>query len=157
VWDVASGTELKKLERRNCNMYAFAFSPDGERLAVGYEDPLAVVWDTKEARSLLEVPTKRCVRSVAFTSDGKALVTGDYLGTDKLWNLETGEERAAFVGHTLPVNSVVITPDDKILATGAEDHLIKLWDAATGKLRVTLPRQRGMVRALALTADGKTL
>ncbi|MBD2080618.1 FHA domain-containing protein [Leptolyngbya sp. FACHB-17] len=51
------------------------------------------------------------VRGVAFSSDGKLLVSG---GTDKsilLWNLVTGQQVRTFEGHKLAVNAVSYSAD----------------------------------------------
>ena len=40
------------------------------------------------------------VFSVAFSPDGKTVVSGSYDKNIKLWNVETGQEIKTLVGHT---------------------------------------------------------
>jgi WD40 repeat protein len=69
------------------------------------------------------------VRSVAFSPDGKTLVSGSWDKTIKLWDVKTGKERATLKGHTEIVWSVAYSPDGKTLASGSYDKTIKLWAA----------------------------
>jgi WD40 repeat protein len=71
------------------------------------------------------------VWSVAFSPDGKRLVTGSFGGIAKLWDAATGQEMGALKGHSDGVRSVIFSPDGKRIATGCLDGTIRLWDAAT--------------------------
>ena len=72
---------------------------------------------------------------MCFSPDGKTLVSGSADCTIKLWDVATGQERAALKGHTSAVQSIAFSPDGKTLASGSEDKTIKLWDVATGQER----------------------
>jgi WD40 repeat protein len=74
------------------------------------------------------------VFSVAFSPDGKSIVSGDDSGTIKLWNIMTGEVIHTFVGHSKRVNSVALSPDGTRIVSGSDDHTIKLWDVKTGEM-----------------------
>lgn len=72
------------------------------------------------------------VTSVAFSRDGKYILTGSLDKTAKLWDAVTGAEVRTFSGHTGSVESVAFSPDGKYVLTGSSDKTAKLWDAATG-------------------------
>ena len=74
------------------------------------------------------------VRSIAWSPDGKTLVSGCTDKTVKLWDAATGKMLASLQGYTEDVYSVAWSPDGKTLASGSRDRTIRLWDAATGKL-----------------------
>jgi general transcriptional corepressor TUP1 len=65
-----------------------AVSPDGCLVAVGYSDNFVRLWDLQTGQ-LIEhlVGHISSVHSVAFTPDGKGLVSGSEDGTLKYWNL----------------------------------------------------------------------
>jgi WD40 repeat protein len=73
------------------------------------------------------------VLSVAFSPDGKRLVTGSFDKKVKLWDAATGRELLTLQGHTDAVWSVAFSPDGRRLATASEDRTVKLWDATTGQ------------------------
>jgi general transcriptional corepressor TUP1 len=65
-----------------------AVSPDGSLVAVGYSDNIVRLWDF-QTRQLVEclVGHNDDIFTVAFTPDGKGLVSGSADGTLKHWNL----------------------------------------------------------------------
>src|SRR5258708_1089226 len=57
------------------------------------------------------------VSSVAFSSDGKRVVTGSYDNTARVWDALVGLEILNIKGHTNYVNSVCFSPDGKRIVT----------------------------------------
>ena len=72
------------------------------------------------------------VNSVAFSSDGEALVSGSDDKTVKLWDMQTGGAVKTFFGHTQLVRSVSISMDCATIVSGSFDKTIRLWGAQTG-------------------------
>jgi WD40 repeat protein len=73
----------------------------------------------------------RPVISVAFSPDGKRVLTGSFDKTARLWDAETGKEIRSFVGHTDTVVSVAFSPDGKRVLTGGSKTA--LWDTEVRK------------------------
>ena len=109
------------------------------------------------------------IRTVAFSPDGRTLVSGseraiaDRLGGEiALWD---PQERA--LKQTLPgmysgdVVALAFSPDGKTLAAASggpmEPGVVKLWDMSNQLVRQTLRGRRGYVNAVAFAPDGKTL
>lgn len=82
------------------------------------------------------------VASVAFSPDGETLASASMDGSVRVWNVETGQQRAVLEGYGadimrrtgLPeeysedIPSVDFSPDGNTIATGSFDHTIRLWD-----------------------------
>jgi WD40 repeat protein len=73
------------------------------------------------------------VWSVSYSPDGETLASGSLDQTIKLWDVQTGKERATLKGHTNWVNSVAHSPDGRTLASGSNDATIKLWGVLTAQ------------------------
>jgi WD40 repeat protein len=96
------------------------------------------------------------VRAATFSLDGKTLVTGADDKTVRVWDVDTGKEKAAFRGHAEPVVFVACGPDGKSVASVSKDGALKLWDVRAGKEIPTLKHQKG-VRCAAFSPDAKYL
>ena len=110
------------------------------------------IWQSPAA-----IPHKELVVSVSFSSDSKLLASASYDGTIKLWDVETGEKKAAFSEHTGKIQCVSFSPDGKLLASVSEDKIIKIWDATTGRTKASLSGHMGNIRCVSFGPDGKLL
>jgi len=95
------------------------------------------------------------VYSVAFSPDGKQLVSGSHDKTIKLWDVTTGREIKTFSG--LPPSTIItvcFSPDGKQILSGSFDG-IKLWDVATGREIRTFIGHDNPVYAVSFSPDGR--
>ncbi len=155
VVEVAAGKAKATLPPFPDSVELMAFTPDGTRLAVVADGPLrrmtarapgerpspsvvpgkVQLWDIAEAKlvTTFDGHTDR-ITALAFSADGKRLITGSLDKTARLWDVKSGKSEHTFDGHQLAVSAVALRPDGKRLATGGLDNLIKLWDVDTRKL-----------------------
>jgi WD domain, G-beta repeat len=101
------------------------------------------------------------VSSVAFSPDGKTLLSGSHDGTLILWDVVTGRQLRSIEGHRqhdrpFAVLSVAFSPDGKMLLSASEDNTLRLWDASTGaELRVF--READFSHEAVFSPDGKMI
>lgn len=92
--------------------------------------------------------------ALAYSPDGKMIVTAGVGRALVLWDAATGKELRAFGGSAQP-RDVVFSPDGKMIATSRGAG--QLWDVATGKMLRELKNRQTWINALAFAPDGKTL
>ena len=95
---------------------------------------------------------------MAFSPDGKRIVTGSGDQTVKVWDAETGQ-KLALKGHT-HVSSVAFSPDGKRIVTGSGARTqidVRVWDAETGTEKLTLKGHTSPVTSVAFSPDGKRI
>ena len=168
--DPGTGKVRQRLPGQGGKVTALAYSPDGKLLAVTATDQSLHLWDTETGEILRKIqrgPVRKklsfgfalggVLQALAFSPDGKTLLTthGDHaLHT---WDVATGREVFSHEGHTAHVSSLTFSPDGKTLATGGGDGAALLWDVAARKKRTALRHHGGPLRAVAFSPDGKTI
>jgi WD40 repeat protein len=97
------------------------------------------------------------VSAVAFTPDGKTLISAGGDGSIRLRDATTGTEARRLGGHKGGVYSLALARDGRTLASGGADRAVRLWDVKAGKEVRQVGGFRTDVVAVALSADGRQL
>jgi WD40 repeat protein len=72
---------------------------------------------------------------VAFSPDGRRIVSGSWVNSLRLWDAASGKPIGPpLQGHTDWVWSVAYSPDGRRIVSGSRDNSLRLWDAASGSL-----------------------
>jgi uncharacterized caspase-like protein len=71
------------------------------------------------------------VTSVAFSPDGKQILTGSKDKTARLWYTATGNVNHTFTGQRGKVRAVAFSPDGKFLLTGGVT--VRVWEVSSGR------------------------
>jgi WD40 repeat protein len=93
------------------------------------------------------------VNSVAFSPDGKYVLTGSDDQTAKLWD-RYGHQIVSFSGHISNVSSVAFSPNGQYVLTGSWDKTAKLWDLSGQQIR-SFVGHVSSIYAVAFSPDGK--
>ncbi len=162
LWNMVTGQELRTLKGHAGGVVGMTFSPDGKKLAsigfmtnpaVAYGYPGVKIWDTATGQELRSLGGEDSINCVAFSPDGKFLVTAGGLQRDPdgrfsywrgsliLWEVASGRRLRTFT--TERTAQVVFSPDGTRLATyGApifgsalafQRTKVAVWDLASGQ------------------------
>jgi WD40 repeat protein len=92
---------------------------------------------------------------VAFSADGRYVLTAGGDNSAILWDAAAGAELRRFEGHLKPVVSVAMSPDGRYVLTGSEDFTARIWDAATGAAVREFKGHANVVKSVAFSRDGR--
>src|SRR5205085_7685267 len=130
---------------------SFGFSADGQRLAVGWQNGGAEIWNVQPPRLIKKLDdAEDQTTSLAFSPDNRFLLGGSRDAGIFVWSLETGKvlrtlEREGVAGH-VSTGSVAISQDSELVAAGSRqratssgdvgrERRVQVWDLNTGKRR----------------------
>ncbi|KAG5727729.1 hypothetical protein E4T56_gene20735 [Termitomyces sp. T112] len=97
------------------------------------------------------------VKSVAFSPDGKSIVSGSDDQSVRVWDASSGAQLQELNGHTSWVTSVTFSPDGKSIVSGSYDQSVRVWDASSGAQLQELNGHTGSVTSVAFSPDGKSI
>jgi WD40 repeat protein len=83
------------------------------------------LWDVATGRRIATLAEGSPVRSIAFSPDGPALVTGDSSGKVSIWNTADGQQFAS-MAEAGAVNSLAFPPHGHVLAIALQNGNIRL-------------------------------
>jgi RNA polymerase sigma factor (sigma-70 family) len=136
-WDLATGKRLREFSAGERQVYTGGFAPDGNWFACGGRDQVLLLYDMATGTLVrrIEVPAMHYDnRSLAFSSDSRALAVGDEEGTIHLLELASGKLRRRLVGgHQGSISALLFSTDGSRLVSGSSDTTALVWDL-TGRL-----------------------
>ncbi|MBI3921249.1 MAG: WD40 repeat domain-containing protein [Armatimonadetes bacterium] len=163
----ASGEIEKSLVGHFGDVRSVAFSPEGSLLASGSEDRSVMLWEVQTGQLRWRFGGfEEAVESVAFSMDGRTLMTGygggftatpgrplEVYGLVKLWSIQSRSVRRTLEG----ANVVSFSPEGNSAATGDALGQVRLWDTRAWCCQRVLKGQGHWVSSLSFSPNGKML
>ncbi|MCU1264674.1 MAG: hypothetical protein JWM21_992 [Acidobacteria bacterium] len=81
-----------------------------------------------QLNAVLDAKTEGRVASVAFSPDGKHVVTASWDGAARVWETKTHNILSVLAGHGNHVNSAAFSPDGRYVLTTSQDNTARVWD-----------------------------
>jgi RNA polymerase sigma factor (sigma-70 family) len=166
VWDTGTGKEVRKIKGQQT--FNAAITPDGKTIVLlAGQPPQLQTWDPTGDGTLraLDGPEGTGVARMAFSPDGRSMITADYLRALRLWDLASAKavrslregSAEARLNPGAGGDILAFSPDGKTLAVPAPEGAVALIEVATGKDRHVFQGKQESITSLAFSADGATL
>ena len=171
IWKADQGSFLSSIRREEKDASwdpqdssELAVSPDGQRLAIGYQDGLVRLLSASGTPvTMLRGHASGAVRALAFTPDGRRLVSGSEDGTARVWDTRIGEEADFARGRWPKIPYLVYSPDGQIVAAAANSAVnghgpvIAFRDAASGREKARAESPGFLSQPPLFSPDGRAL
>ncbi|MFN8375063.1 MAG: protein kinase [Anaerolineae bacterium] len=144
LWDVATGAALRTFSGHEAEVLSVVFSADGAYALSGSADKTVILWDVATGTALRRFGTTTAdeaalasghtdwVTSVAFSPDGRQVVSASRDRSVLVWDVTTGQQIQRFGaingrgGYQNTVSSVAVTSDGRTLIGAALDGTIRI-------------------------------
>ncbi len=171
LFALPDGRKIRSLDTKHNAVYAVAFSPDGQRLAVGgamgalslsnsVGAGFVQVWDVDPAQpaaSLLHEQDLANVSDVAFSPDGRFLAAAGAEKVVQLWDATTYQKVRTLRGHDALVTKIAFGPDSTRVVSASSDSTVRIWNVETGEELETLRGHTADVNSVAYDAGGRRI
>jgi WD40 repeat protein/tRNA A-37 threonylcarbamoyl transferase component Bud32 len=169
LWDAATGRRVAGPFRHPDPVWAVAFRPDGKAFATGSGHSVerdghmvgvgeARVWDVANGEVIQSAPRQaRDIIAVAFTPDGRTLLTASKDKTARFWDAATGAATGGVIHHDGWVNALALSPDGRAVLTGSDDRTARLWSVPDASPLTAPLRHARPVKAVGISPDGRLL
>ena len=101
--------------------------------------------------------TPGLVQSLAFSPDGRTLVTGSNDGTLRFWDTTGLTALLAFKAHGGAIRHLEFAGDGRSLVTSSTDRRPKVFDAERGQEKLALRKHRSDADGAAFSPDGRMI
>jgi WD40 repeat protein len=159
LWRVGDGKQEYPgpLLQHDCRVGAIAFGREGRTLLSGAGNA-ARIWNAETgALGCNPLLHSGAIRVVAFTFDGRSVLTGGDDNTAVLWSVKTGSTLGLVFRHGGVVRTAAIRDDGKVVATGSADHTARLWSIPSGEPIGAGLRHNGPVQSVLFSPNGEVL
>jgi WD40 repeat protein len=158
LWDWRSGEKVRVFPGAVGSAHHVASSDRAGLAATSGNDKAIRLWDLDSGKVVRTLPGNggNYEVSIAFSPDGKRLLSAGYEAPLRVWDVETGRE----VRQIKDVNSwyAAFSADGKRLVSGGYfDNTVRVWDAATGQEVRCYEGHTDAVTRAAFFPDGRRL
>lgn len=139
VWEPASGKRLYTLNEPLDGINSIAVHPSGGRVAAGGLDRTIRVWKLSAAGGELEhslIAHQAPILRLAYSPDGKTLVSASADNTIKIFQADTLTEVATIPNQSDWVMALQFAPDGKHFAAGRFDGSLSVYETSNFKDRL---------------------
>ena len=157
LWDVATGTELRKIFGHGGWINSLHFFADGHLLS-GDSNGLIKMWDLAASEMPVWLPSQvaTSISATAFTPENELLALGRHVdGHLRVWDLSNGR-LAGILGSAKTISSAAFSKDAKRVAIAIAPE-IRIYSVGSGRLISTLATPAVDAYSLEFSPDGTKL
>ncbi|MEZ6113221.1 MAG: WD40 repeat domain-containing protein [Pirellulaceae bacterium] len=160
LWNAADAALTATIET-GAAVTELGYSPKHEQIVAAGADQQLRVFATADGAMLQTLASATPLTTVAFTADGRQMLTNASAGEAQHgfaeWAFASPAELGAWAGHTGAVYALAFSPDGMWAASAGADQTVRIWNVETGQVAKQLSGHAAAVYGLAFQADSKQL
>jgi WD40 repeat protein len=159
VWNIDGTGAPRLLYKSPVFVRSAAWSPGGDRVAVGADNGVRVIRADGEGAPVVLSSDSLLVYvfSLAWSPDGTRIASGTLDGSARVWSADGTGKPIVLAGHGDSVLSVAWSPDGRRLATASKDKNVRVWNADGTGAPLVLTGHGAWIWAVAWSPDGRRL
>jgi WD40 repeat protein len=131
IFDFATGALVTVLGTTSDVLLDCAFSPAGDRIAMGGADSVIRVYEVATGKEQMVISSHSdWVQALAWNADGSKLASASRDKTSKVFDAKNGELLITYSAHGQPVKGVAFHPDGAEVFSAGADNKIHRWKVA---------------------------
>lgn len=154
----AAVTVTKYKSFDNVRATTVATSPVGTQFAVASEDRRIRIIDSKTMNTTFQLlGHPQTIYGLAFSQDGRYLLSGDESARIYLWDTRTGKQVREYPrtkGHKRGIQALAFSPKGDKFASVGQDDVIKVWNTSGGDPIATIEGKGANFFGLAYLPSG---
>src|SRR5439155_11426186 len=95
------------------------------------------------------------INCAVFGPDHRWLASGGADNTIRLWDVDSGHELRALIGHKNWIKSLAVSRNGELLASGSNDRTVKVWNVSSGRELLSLAGHEGPVEVVSFSPDDR--
>ncbi|MCX5819489.1 MAG: caspase family protein [Deltaproteobacteria bacterium] len=138
LWDMATRQEIRTFD--NNSAFSIAFSPDGKHFICGgygsrlfNPKPTMKIFDVATGGEIIDFKIQPSydyrLHSVAYSPDGKYVLSGSIGGIIDLWDISLGKSIRTVKVNRDVIRALSFSPDGEYALSGGSDNIVRLWNA----------------------------
>ena len=127
LWDASSGQNLGKSYSLPESYSSWRLSPTGDHLVVLAGNQMQLCGLNADERNLKSISLASPAKNMAFSSNGKWLVSLEENGSLRRWSTPAGENVGASVKAPVNIDQLAISDDGRALAATTKEQKVMLW------------------------------
>jgi WD40 repeat protein len=153
IWNADTLQEVLRVRGDDIGVRSAAFSPASDRIVIGGDSHSAHILSASDGHEIATLEGhKNTISTVAYSPDGRFLVTGSWDDTAKIWDAD-GRHLIDLVGHEGWVICAMFNGDGERVVTGSTDGTVRVWETQTGRPLAVMRGHEAAIKSCDFAAD----
>jgi WD40 repeat protein len=158
VWDLTAWRFSHTFPSYEGGIHSLAYIPERDLILAGCENSLIYRWKRAEREKLPPLTEHDYdVTALVVLDQGQTLISGDMLGSLRVWDVRTGRCIRIWRAHEQMITGLAIWEQNQAFISASRDGTMRVWDRHTGECVRVLEVNSRSIEALVVDMSRQQL